>query len=35
MNEADDVLVDVDQARIIVRLRGTSMKAVYTKGDSP
>jgi hypothetical protein len=32
VDEAEEVLVDVDSARIIVRLRGNLMKAVYTKG---
>ena len=33
MNE--DILVEAGNGRIVVRLRGTSMRAVYSKGDNP
>jgi hypothetical protein len=35
MNEAEDVRVEVREGHITVRLRGTSMKAVYKNGESP
>jgi hypothetical protein len=36
MKEAEDIFVEVgDDGSITVRLRGTSMKAVYTRSKSP
>jgi hypothetical protein len=35
MPRANELLVEVVDHRVVVRLRGTSLRAIYVKGDNP